>query len=118
MGYPEILTRKINNSNDQELIKYSNWALSNLCRGDFTHKGQYESISAFVKVILTQTDEEVLHDALSCLTDLMDNKIIDSFIETGLLKKLSELSQAIIKPHHFIKSIIEIVCLVNSGTHE
>lgn len=118
MGYPEIMTKKILESDSAELVKYSNWALSNLCRGDVTSKGQRESIAAFIKVILTYTDEEMLRDALMCLTDLMDNQMIDAFIEAGLMKKMAELSQAIIEPHSFIHPIVQIVCLINAGNHD
>jgi len=36
LGYAQVLTKKILHSQDFDLVKYSNWALSNLCRGDIT----------------------------------------------------------------------------------
>lgn len=118
LNFIQIITDKILQQDDFDVIKYSNWALSNLCRGDLTHKSQRESIAAFTKVILTYKDEDMLKDALICLVDLMDKNMIQAFIEAGLVKKLSELSQSITKVHPLIIPIVSIVCLINSGEHE
>ena len=40
LRFPQIITERIvsQDSEKKELMKYSNWALSNLCRGDVTHR--------------------------------------------------------------------------------
>lgn len=118
MGFCGILTKKIIDSYDKDFVKYSNWALSNLCRGDVTNNEQRESVSAFVKVILTFKDEEMIKDALVSLVDLMENSMIDSFIKADLLKTISQIAQQVNDSHVFMKPIINIVCMVNAGTHE
>lgn len=92
LNFPQIISSKLLENDDIAIAKYSNWALSNLCRGDVTHKCQRESVAAFIKVLLTFRDEEILKEALLGITDLMDNSMINAFIEAGLIQKLSELA--------------------------
>lgn len=38
MDFPKVITQKILDSSNFDLVKYSTWALSNLCRGEPTSK--------------------------------------------------------------------------------
>ena len=95
LGYAEVITRRITESYDENLVKYSVWALSNLCRGSLTHKSQKESLAAFIKGVLVYNDPELLENCIQSISELMNKEMVDSFIEAGLIKRLAEISREI-----------------------
>lgn len=44
--------------------------------------------------------------------------MIVTFIEVDLLKKIAEIAQGVNGSHVFILPIVQIVCLINAGSHE
>lgn len=100
-----------------DLMKYSNWALSNLCRGDITHKVQQESITAFTRIVLCFDNEEMLSEALNCMNDLIDSNLSRSLVEAGLVKRLSQIAQLIVSYNPLMVPITNIITRINSTDH-
>lgn len=76
------------------LLRNCAWALSNMCRGDPAPcvDTMYPAFSTFLQ-LLHSPDTEVLRDACTALCFLSDagDSYISAFIETGLIRRLSEL---------------------------
>lgn len=118
-GAIQPLVEKILQTNDDNVIKYTNWALTNLCRGDVAGTGKkgnakVMAITAFIKVIMTQDDLEVLADALTALTELMENALIQVLIQAGLVPRLLKIGER--KYKAILYPLLQILSYVSNGT--
>ena len=77
--------------NDKKVIEYSLWSLSNLCRG-VEYFAKEACIPLFVKILLTQSDPEMLSNALLPLADLMNDTLMNNLIQHNILKRIKEIA--------------------------
>lgn len=117
-GAIKPLVEKILQTNDDNVIKYTNWALTNLCRGDVASGKKVDNkilaTTAFIKVIMTQDDLEVLSDALSALTELMENSLIQNLIQAGLVPRLIKIAER--KYKAILYPLLQILSYISNGT--
>jgi len=70
--------------------------------------------TAFIKVIMTQDDLEVLSDALSALTELMENSLIQNLIQAGLVPRLIKIAER--KYKAILYPLLQILSYISNGT--
>ena len=86
------LIKIIENTNNKNTVKHGTWALSNLCRG--RPLPQYELVKSAIpilaKVLMTNSEYEVLTDAAWSLSNLSDrdDDCIDIVIASGVIPTL------------------------------
>lgn len=110
MNYTGLLASRINQiDNDKlEIIKFTNWALSNLCRGKVIDKArQSVAVFSFLKVVNYQNDMDILEEAILALADLVDEDDVKLIVETNILKKLYLISKNCTVS--MLNSILEII---------
>ena len=60
----------------------------------------------------------MLSEALVCMNDLVDSSIVRSLIESGLVKRLSQIAQMIVQYNPLMVPITNIITRVNSADHQ
>lgn len=102
---------------DPEIIKYSNWALSNLTRSrEMTHPSQFLAFECFIKVILENDDLEVISDALQAMSELMQEKLVNTIVVSGLIPRFYKICKR--NYLNILPPTIAIVNYVSSGPED
>lgn len=112
------LVAKIMSTSDQEVLKYTNWALCNLVTGTNQISSQIVkkrvAITALIKIILTQNDPDMLAESLRALLDLTDESIVQILIDSKVVQRLLDLIRTPIRQIHF--TILQLISYVTNGT--
>jgi hypothetical protein len=89
MDAVQILSSKILNSDDYNVIKMTCWALTNLIRGKpIDEQKNKAAMVPLCKIIMNYENEELLTDALAGLSEIMDNDKLDLIIAAKLPQRL------------------------------
>ncbi|CAD8136216.1 unnamed protein product [Paramecium pentaurelia] len=106
VGGVDPLITIIQNAQNKNTIKHCTWSLSNLCRGKPIPEFKYvkNALPVFCKVIIDETDPEVLTDACWAMSYLSDGDnsrlqtVIDSQVVPTLIKLLDHSSLQLVIP--------------------
>ncbi|CAD8174198.1 unnamed protein product [Paramecium pentaurelia] len=106
VGGVDPLINIMQNAPNKNTIKHCTWSLSNLCRGKPIPDFKYvkNALPVFCKVIIDETDPEVLTDACWALSYLSDGDnsrlqtVIDSQVVPTLIKLLDHSSLQLVIP--------------------
>lgn len=90
----EISNRKLKiKKNNEKVVKYTVWALSNLLRGGRFHYCQLPVSPIFLKTLLKYDDIEIISNCLIPIADIIEENLIEVMTRTGVLKRLKEISK-------------------------
>ncbi|CAD8065921.1 unnamed protein product [Paramecium sonneborni] len=106
VGGVDPLIAIMQNAQNKNTIKHCTWSLSNLCRGKPIPEFKYvkNALPVFCKVIIDDTDPEVLTDACWALSYLSDGDnsrlqtVIDSQVVPTLIRLLDHSSLQLVIP--------------------
>ena len=110
----EKLVTKILTSRDEEVLKYTNWALCNLVTGTSQNIKKNVAMAALIKIILTQNDPSMINDSLRALLDLTDNPTVHILIESKLVPRFFELIKMPFK--NILFTILQLIAYITNGT--
>ena len=74
-------------TNDQETIKYTSWALHNLVSGGSGNLKKKIALTALLKLVLTQDDLEVLSNSLSALLEITDESMVGPLVDSKIVNR-------------------------------
>lgn len=110
----EILVSKIISTPDQDVLKYTSWALCNLVKGGSRSIKKRLAITALIKLLLTQQDFEIIDDCLSALLDLLDDSLIQILIDAKLNLRLVEFLRQ--PSTQIVYHTLQIISFITNGT--
>lgn len=112
----EPLVTKILGTSDSEIIKYTSWALCNLVSGGSRHLKKRLAVAALVKLLMTQSDLEILQNSLTALLDITDDSLIQILIDSNLVQRLVNLMK---NPEpQILYTILQILAYVTNGSDD
>lgn len=120
-GVVELLSFKILNELDFKILKQTNWALSNICRGSSAKNFRMAQFGgpAFIKIIIIvcssfEKDFEMLYDSLLGLAHICNEAIVNTICDSILLETFKEIS--LTKNRSVLMPLLKILVYVsNSG---
>lgn len=116
MDVIQILSSKLENTEDFDIISFTTWALTNLIRGKSVDKQKEKrAMVPLLKVIVEIDAEETLYQALIGANDIMNETMIDLMIEAKIPERLYVIAQRNVTSQLY--AICQILSHISYGSY-